>query len=168
MANRAQFAAALLLSALGAALGIAAGFATLAVGARLWPDFPLMVSPPWVALVPRDLPQLTETPVKATRLVLAGTLSDPVAGHPRHDAAAYRFTALSLLRLPPIEESKSDWSELEGVEAYGRSQSPLVARCGSVRQSTFLVFDLGEVHKGHPQLDIEGPSGAIVDVLSTP
>ncbi len=142
-------------------------------GPRWWPapqdDYvPQAITPPWVALVPRDLPQLTETPVKATRLVLAGTLSDPVAGHPRHDAAAYRFTALSLLRLPPIEESKSDWSELEGVEAYGRSQSPLVARCGSVRQSTFLVFDLGEVHKGHPQLDIEGPSGAIVDVLSTP
>lgn len=146
---------------------------SLLPGPRWWPapqdDYvPQAITPPWVALVPRDLPPLAETPVKATRLVLAGKLTDPVTVQPRHDAGAYRFTALPLLKLPPIEESKSDRSELEGVEAYGRGQSPLVVRSGGEKQSPFLVFDLGEVHNGYPQLDIEGPAGAIVDVLCTP
>lgn len=146
---------------------------SLLPGSRWWPapqdDFvPQAITPPWVALVPRDVPPLVETPVKATRLVLAGTLPDPGAGQPRHDAGAYRFTALPLLKLPPIEKDKSGWPGLEGVDAYGRGQSPLVARCDSEKQSPFLVFDLGEVHNGYPRLDIEGPAGAIVDVLSAP
>ncbi|HTK31267.1 MAG TPA: ABC transporter permease [Candidatus Saccharimonadaceae bacterium] len=39
---------ALLLSALGAVIGIATGLAVLAAGARLWPAFPLAPSPPWI------------------------------------------------------------------------------------------------------------------------
>ena len=42
---------ALLLAVTGAALGIGLGLGALALGARLWPDFPLAPSPQWVATV---------------------------------------------------------------------------------------------------------------------
>ena len=75
---------------------------------------------------------------------------------------------MPLLKLPPVDESRSDRSGLESVEAYERGQSPLVVRGGGSGQSAFLVFDLGEVHNGYSRLDIEGPPGAIMDVLCTP
>jgi len=138
-----------------------------------WPrpqaDFvPQAVTPPWVALVPRDLPRLLETAVRGSRLVFAGNKNDPMAAQARPDPAAYRFTTLPLLKLPPVDETQSDRSGLAGVEAYEKGQAPLVVRGGGKGQSTFLVFDLGAVHSGHSCLDIEGPAGAIVDVLCTP
>lgn len=132
------------------------------------PDFvPHAVTPPWVALVKRDVPLLTETVVKATRLVLAGTREDPHARPVDSDRVRFDFTALPVLKLPPIGEQAIDRSGLGDDESYVRGTAPLVMRGGEGR-SSFLVFDLGEVHNGHPRLDIEGPPGAIVDVLCTP
>lgn len=138
-----------------------------------WPrpqaDFmPQAITPPWVALLPRDLPRLLETTVRASRLALAGNQNDPAAAQPRPDPAAYRFTALPFLKLPPIDGTPGNLSNLEDVAAYERGQAPLVVRSGGKEQSTFLVFDLGSVHSGHSRLDIEGPTGVIVDVLCTP
>lgn len=42
---------ALMLSSLGAAAGVATGLAALALGATLWPEFPLAPSPAWIAVV---------------------------------------------------------------------------------------------------------------------
>jgi|CXWL01.1.fsa_nt_gi hypothetical protein len=146
---------------------------SLMPGPKWWPapqdDYvPQAITPPWTALVPRDLPLLSESPVKATRLVLVGKLADPAAAQPRPDAGAYRFSALPLLKLPSIDESPGDRSVLEGVGAYERGQSPLVVRGDGEGTSSFFVFDLGEVYNGHPRLDIDGPAGAIVDVLCVP
>lgn len=138
-----------------------------------WPQpqadyVPQAVTPPWVALVPRDLPQLLETTVRASRLVFAGNRNDPVAAQTHPAPAVYRFTAMPLLKLPPIDENQSDRANLAGVEAYEKGQAPLLLRGGGKGQSTILVFDLGTVHNGHSRLDIEGPAGTIVDVLCTP
>lgn len=142
-------------------------------GSQWWPapqaDYvPQAITPPWVALVPRDLPLLAESPVRASRLVFAGKLADPAGWQPREGSAAHRFTELPLLKVPLIDESRSDRSGLADWEPYERGQSPLVVFGSPKRQSKYLVFDLGEVHNGHSRLDIEGPAGAIVDVLCTP
>lgn len=143
-------------------------------GFQWWPKpkldiEPQAITPPWVSLVPRDLPVLTESAVRAARLVFCGKIADPADAPSRAATSeAYRFAAMPLLKLPPIDESRSDRSGLEGVEAYARGQSPLVVRGGGSGQSTFLVFDLGEVHSGHSRLDIEGSAGTVVDVLCTP
>jgi putative ABC transport system permease protein len=42
---------ALLLAAAGAAIGVASGVIALGVGARIWPDFELVASPVWIAVV---------------------------------------------------------------------------------------------------------------------
>ncbi len=133
------------------------------------PDFvPHAITPPWVALVKRDVPLLSETVVKATRLVLAGAREDPQARPADGDPARFDFTALPVLRLPPIVGSSIDRSGLDDHESYEQGRGPLVMRGGGEGQSSFLIFDLGEVHNGHPRLDIEGPPGAIVDVLCAP
>lgn len=142
-------------------------------GSQWWPapqaDYvPQAITPPWVALVPRDLPLLAEAPVRASRLVFAGRLADRAGWQRRDGPAAHRFTELPLLKLPLIDESRSDRSGLADWEPYERGQSPLVVFGSPAGQSTCLVFDLGEGHNGHSRLDIEGPAGAIVDVLCAP
>jgi len=120
------------------------------------PDYvPQAISPPWVNLVSREVPLLVESTVPATRTVLTGRLEDPAAAQPRTEAAAYRFDALPPLKLPPLGEAST------------ASPEPLTLG-GAPGQSDVVVFDLGEVHNGYPRLDLEGPAGAIVDVLATP
>ncbi len=142
-------------------------------GAQWWPapqdDYvPRAITPPWAALVPRDLPLLVEAPMRASQLIFAGNLVDQAVAKSRDDTAAYRFTSVPLLKLPPLEESRNDRSRIENVESYAQGQSALEVRGGDNAQSTFLVFDLGSVYNSHPRLDIEGPAGALVDVLCAP
>lgn len=128
---------------------------------------PQAVMPPWVALVPRDLPALVETAVRADRAVLAGRLDDAAAGALRADRPVPRFADLPAPVLPPITAPAGAPAAIPGLADYARGAAPLVLP-GDGGRSSFVIFDLGEVHNGLPRLDLEGPAGAIVDVLCAP
>ncbi|MBP7141004.1 MAG: hypothetical protein KBA71_03785, partial [Opitutaceae bacterium] len=134
------------------------------------PDYvPQAITPPWVELVARELPSLTETIEKASQIVMRGALDDPAALRlPKAgDSASYRFDHLTLLKLPTIHMQRSDDAGMADLHAYREGKAPITLQ-ESPGRSPYLLFDLGSVHNAHPRLDIEGPAGAIVDVLSTP
>jgi hypothetical protein len=137
-----------------------------------WPEpqpdaVPQAIMPPWVALVPRELPALLETAVPANRAVLAGRLDDAAAGAPGAGRPVPRFTDLPVLKLPPVTASADAPAAIPGLADYTRGAAPLVLP-GDGGRSSFVLFDLGEVHNGLPRLDLEGPAGTIVDVLCAP
>jgi len=111
---------------------------------------PHAITPPWVSLVPRELPPLLETTIAATRLVAQGGLPDPAA----RSAESARFTALPLLQLPPLGDAVA-------------ASFPLTA-AAPAGQAACFVFDLGTAHNAFPRLEIDGPAGAIIDVLTAP
>jgi len=140
--------------------------------AQWWPPppdnyVPQATTPPWVALVSRDVPFLSESIIKATRLAFAGNSVDPRVGQVDGGAAGCRFAVLPLLKLPPINASQGDRSGIEGWEDYVHGRSAILVH-SPIGKSTYLIFDLGEVENGYPRLDIEGPDGAVVDVMCAP
>lgn len=162
-----------------AALSIIPGGVTPAleqrpIGELWWPapqaDYvPQALTPPWVELVPRDLPMLSETIRMASHVIMNGALEDtavlklPDSGDP----AFFRFDRLPLLKLPSLRKQQNESAGVEGLDLYREGKAPLVLR-NTLGQSQFLLFDFGSVYSAHPRLDIEGPAGAIIDVLSTP
>ncbi len=134
---------------------------------------PRAVTPPWVSLVPRDLPYLSESPVRATNLVRTGevleydklTRTQPAS----NGASLANDIALILLQdiALPLERCT-----VSGEREYRSARGPLIVRNNpwddSVQQlgirSAYLVFDLGELLYGHPRLDLEAPPGTVVDL----
>ncbi len=85
---------------------------------------PQALTPPWISLVPRDLPYLRET-----------------------------------IEMP-----------LEFVLLNEGSQKPtsLIISRSDTADSRIILYDLGRVINGFPMLDIEGPRGTVVEILSAP
>jgi len=121
-----------------------------------WPmpeadDPPRAITPPWISLVARDVPALAETTVFATRIAASGLLLDNTKWPP----ASARFTALPLLKLPALSSASTE------------AVFPLVTSTPAGK-AAFHLFDLGTVHSAYPHLELEGPAGTIIDVLTTP
>lgn len=146
--------------------------AKLGLSSAWWPaapaDYvPASCTPPWVALVPRDLPWLRETPIPATRLLAAGPLDDP-ALPATTPVGVPDIATLPLLRLPPLTSTPPPTPTAPALAAFVAGLAPLRLNPDRPARSSYLIFDLGTVHKGHARLDLEGPAGTIVDVLSAP
>ena len=116
-----------------------------------WPmpqenDRPTHLTPPWILLVPRDIPYLTESIIKAKQKSELGAVDYPAV-----------FDADLWLDAPVV--SRIDVRRKKTVVEFPISISD---------ESKLLVFDLGEVHNGRPYLDIKGAAGTVVDIMSKP
>lgn len=110
------------------------------------------LTPPWTALIPRDVPYLIEREEKAINLIEAKIIqaeqSDsenpiPLSGQLdmdiTKDLALYK-TGEGTLRLPAVTNGKKH----------------------------FLLFDFGTIRNGMPQLEIEGATGTKIEVRCAP
>ena len=125
-----------------------------------WPlpqpdDRPTHLIPPWTSLVARDIPYLTETVSAPRGSVYVGSVaaSDIEDGSGRENW----IDAAPVPRIPVPLESRSPEAARQIVVPANRSPERRV-----------LVYDLGEVQNGRPFLDIAGPAGTVVDVVSAP
>jgi alpha-L-rhamnosidase len=104
------------------------------------------LTPPWTALVARDVPYLDEIEEPATNLIEAAPMNvDPLPLSGTIDA--------------PVVRTLAD---------YQRGEGPLVIPATKTPEPYLLLFDFGKVLNGMPQLDIEGPAGTKVDILCAP
>ncbi|MCG8309051.1 MAG: family 78 glycoside hydrolase catalytic domain [Cytophagales bacterium] len=119
---------------------------------------PQVFTPPWTTLVPRDIPYLRETSVKAIDLMSAADLGQSFVRE--------------LNSGQPVEPVKPDGHPDEkivnGLPDYREKGQPIVIRPSGTSTFCFLLFDFGEVLNGFPQLDIEGQAGMAVDILCAP
>jgi alpha-L-rhamnosidase len=119
---------------------------------------PQALTHPWTSLVPRDIPYLEETNVKAVKLIEAVPLA---ALSPSRETASPWLDAVPL-------SGDIDPRVANGMPAYREGGQPLLLPASGSSAGWFLLFDFGEVINGRPQLDIEGTSGNVVSVLSAP
>lgn len=118
---------------------------------------------PWLNLIPRDIPYLTQSLVRAISIYESGEIvelsyNDPVAEG-----------AKGLLFPDPKKQVK-------GFEEYSGGTGPIVIQnryptdlySNEAINSTYLIFDLGKIEHGYPHVEIEGAPGAIIEMLYAP
>ncbi|MEM8889645.1 MAG: alpha-L-rhamnosidase N-terminal domain-containing protein, partial [Bacteroidota bacterium] len=111
---------------------------------------PIPLTPPWNALLLRDLPYLVEQEEQAKQIIQAGII-DPVKLE----------SGIELDRTIDQKLKKH-------LSAYQLGDSPLEIPPVSNGKSYFLLFDLGSLRMGTPQLEIEGTEGQEISILSAP
>jgi len=119
---------------------------------------PRALTLPWTSLIPRDIPYLEEKEIRAVQLIQAVPIAARLRG---------RETKPPFLDAVPITR-EIDPRIGGGVQRYRADDQPLVLPAPGPSEGWFLLFDFGEVMNGRPQLDIEGTSGTMVDVMSAP
>lgn len=102
---------------------------------------------PWTTLVPRDLPYLIETDVRLQNLIQAIQLEEE--------------TSIPL-------SGKIDEVIQRNWQSFQAKNKPLEIPASDNSKAWFLLFDFGEIRNGMPKLDIQGPSGTVVDVVCAP
>lgn len=107
---------------------------------------PQALTPPWVSLVPRDVPYLQEKEQRAVDLIEA----TPMTANPH-----------------PLS-GRIDARIAGALSEYREGSGPLIIPSSNTSESWLLLFDLGRVVNGMPQLEIEGPAGTEVEVLCAP
>jgi hypothetical protein len=115
-----------------------------------WPlppanDHPTHLIPPWTSLVERDIPYLKET-------VVSGV--EPVMIH--------------RLRAPHVGDAWADAPVITKIPVSANKGKPGRITANDSDTCRVLVYDLGEVKNGRPYLEIEAPSGTVVDVMAAP
>lgn len=116
-----------------------------------WPlpqkdDRPTHLTPPWTSLVPRDLPFLRESVTRTEAPVEVEGLAGPAV-----DAGEW-VEAAAIPRIPVAGTRIQTGRVAATLPGQGRA----------------WVYDLGEVQNGRPFLEIEGPAGAVVDIMAAP
>ncbi len=126
-----------------------------------WPlpqpeDRPTHLIPPWTSLVPRDIPYLMESVSTARRLVHVGSTADPQDG-----ADFFEDTWAEAPVIPQIPVTGNG-------SVAERQDAPITMAANESGTCRVLVYELEEVQNGMPFLDIAGPRGAVVDIMSAP
>ncbi|MCK4922032.1 MAG: hypothetical protein KAS71_13365, partial [Bacteroidales bacterium] len=125
-----------------------------------WPSFqknanPGALIPPWTALVPRDIPYLNETDVRAETIIEASeTDYNPVVKD--GPEVPYKLSMIS------------DKSLQSAIRDYSVNNKPLIIPPAAENKSWFILFDLGEAFSALPGLKIKGREGTLVEVLYAP
>ena len=110
------------------------------------------LTPPWTALIPRDVPYLVETEYQDFHLI-----------------STQRVPKKRVASQAPVELSgEIDPSLFAAFNELKEAGPPLEIPSAGEDNSQFLVFDLGSLHIGTPQLEIEGASGTKVEVRCAP
>lgn len=115
---------------------------------------------PWAELVPRDIPYLKESVVKAEQVFENGEILELNF----NDIIAEGAHGLIF---------PNTGAQPAGLQAYKKGEGPIVVNNRYPEHlfspegiySSYLIFDLGEVMHGYTRLRIEGAPGAIVETI---
>lgn len=111
---------------------------------------PIPLTPPWTSLLLRDLPYLKEKKQRAIVPIQASYVS-----REEIDQGVNLDRSLD-------KRIKKQW------ESYTRQQSSLEISTPHKKGSFFILFDLGSLKNGSPQLEIEGEAGTEISILCAP
>lgn len=108
--------------------------------------------PPWTALIERDIPYLKCAKVPFHHFLQKGSLHDDQV-----------LSDSDCLDLPSIEEIEIDMNS-----DLGHFDLPTDIPSSGKDLAPYILFDLNEVHNAYTYLEVEGPAGTVVDILSAP
>jgi len=110
---------------------------------------------PWTSLVPRDIPYLNETEIKATSLIEAKKIE--------HSNNKNPIPNNSISLTGEVEKGV-----LKNFKSFLKKNNPLQLSASKENETWFLLFDFGKVINGMPKLIIEGSKNTEVYVLEAP
>ena len=99
---------------------------------------------PWINLIPRDIPYLTETDWITKNLIKAEQIDAP-----------------NVDQMDPISIKPAQKIDLD-------SNAPFILKTPKKGKAWLLLYDFGEIINGNPRLSIEGERGTKIDVLTAP
>ena len=108
--------------------------------------------PPWTAFVQRDIPDLKYAKISCDHYLQRGSLynAQPVLDD-------------DWLNLPVIKEI-----EIGDDSVQSTFDLPTEIASSSDDSTPYMLYDLNEVHNAHTYLEIGGPAGTVIDILSAP
>jgi alpha-L-rhamnosidase len=110
---------------------------------------------PWTSLIPRDIPYLNETEIKATHLIEAKKILHS------NNKNLIPNNAISLTG--DVEKGIS-----KNYKSFLENDKPLLLSTLKENETWFLLFDFGKVINGMPKLSIEGARNTEVHILEAP
>jgi hypothetical protein len=124
---------------------------------------PQTLTSPWKIMIPRDIPYLTVTQVKARNVLETGEILELGFYNPVSDGLHGLLFPLEKSSITGIEEYKKETGPITIKNSY-----PSGLFTNDAIYSSYLIFDLGEIMHGYPRLEIEGEPGTIVEILYSP
>jgi hypothetical protein len=126
-----------------------------------WPsaqknELPRAITTPWTNLEQRHIPYLTERDIRAEKLIEARTV------------ASYFYNEVNPKKRPKDMQLTGEINQNINMQDYLDGKSPLLIPASNSDKTWFLLFDLGKVHSGMPQFDIEGGEGTEIEVIAIP
>lgn len=128
--------------------------------------------PPWLSLIPRDLPYLEEKIKPVSSVYDTGECPELIIS----DEAASRHNPVLGIsqRLVQVQPLKS--CTIENVDKFLKGEAELVVRnsypetlySGEAVKSTWIVFDMGDLTVGYPRLNISAEGGTEIYVAYAP
>jgi len=130
------------------------------VGSRIYP---------WVDLIPRGVPQCREERIRPVAVVEVAEVYDQLFMHQDPNGVAVGNIAVQLLKDVPFEP---EFTSIENAESLvSDSLGPAVVKAPSPadlsqneRRCPTIILDFGREIAGYGWIDVEGNSGAIIDV----
>ena len=131
-----------------------------------WPSvqknaIPQALTPPWTALVPREVPYLEEKLEPVTNLIEAKFCEEDYLRRYKTNKEHQVISGILLT-------DKMDKSIRKCLPKFKQRKEPLTSPTSGSKSPYLFVFDLGTIKNGFLQLEIEGATGTKVDVLYTP
>ncbi|TVQ17984.1 MAG: hypothetical protein EA382_18260 [Spirochaetaceae bacterium] len=118
--------------------------------------------PPWTRLIPRDIPIMTEQPLRAER----------VAGTGESTSAMNRMRGGDLsisLSQPGVPIARA---AIDDPDAICAEERPTVFACSTAHRSDpgtpimepWIVLDFGRIINAYAEIDVDGPAGATLEI----
>jgi hypothetical protein len=111
--------------------------------------------PPWLTLVPRDIPFLAEREIRPTAVLQVGEVARLPGADPLLVAPQVQAEPLA----PPTTVAVTNADYL--VSSEGAATTVTTPAAG---RDAAIVVDMGRVISGFPFITVDGPAGAVIDV----
>ena len=131
-----------------------------------WPSVqknasPQSLTPPWTALVPREVPYLLEKIEPVTNLIEAKFCEEDYL-RPYKTNKEHQVISGILIN------GEMDKAIRKCLPKFKKQKEPLISPTSDNKSPYLFVFDLGTIKNGFLQLALEGSAGTVVDVIYTP
>jgi alpha-L-rhamnosidase len=147
--------------------------ATLVNHTQCWPPRERWAArmPPWLSLVPRDIPYLEEDRREVKAVIETGEFVLHTQQELNFAAQSYPIASIMQHQVLPVnrntienlEEFFSNGTPIKVLNSYPKevlSPDPMMG--------TLIVFDLGRFYQGYPELELTAPEGYTIEVGYAP
>jgi len=127
--------------------------------------------PPWLSLVPRDIPYLEEERHEVKAVIETGEFVLYTQQELNYAAQSYPLASIMHHQVMPVKRNS-----IENLEEFFSNGTPIKVLNSYPREvlspdpmmGTMVVFDLGRLLQGYPELEFTAPEGYTIEIAYAP